>query len=142
MKPHRTPMDGSTTDDVGMMSCPIIFEHGDEANDNTPALRFYFEVEVPDMLQCDDAFAYLQSRYEQSGPEYWTELDSQDYVDGKMYCSAEFSGGAYREGESTTEWINRTAAKTNFFRVYNENIIDFRGRDAVWNHLGIKQEPV
>ena len=150
----RIPMDGGMTDDVGMMTCPIMFEHGEEGV-NSPALRFYFELFFEDDFEIDpdgdepsEIVDFMVRRYGQTlskhakvgrARTYYTEIECQDWDvrDGKfvMYFSAEFSAGDYLREESTEEWIEDTVRHTNFYKVYNENVIFWTARDVVTSWL-------
>lgn len=145
--PEIIPMDGGFTDDVGMMSCPIGFEHGDADGCYNPALQFYIDIQIPGLesLLEDDydnvqkALDALENKYAQAGPEYWTEFHCIDPAGtDELLYRVEFSGGEYREGETTSDWIDRVVANTNFIKVYNNFILLFNGRDEVWDELGIQ----
>lgn len=144
--PDRPPMDGGGGEDIGMMSTPILFEHGHEwfhddgarQVDNTPALRMYLEVQLPPELfevndhALQDIQDYMETCYRPKAPGYWTEFDVQPGNEpGEVFISVEFSAGDYDGDESLDTWIERTRRYTHFNTVYNRYVIYYHGRDEL-----------
>lgn len=140
----RVPMDGNSTTDIGMMSVPIGFEHGDESS--VPCLYFYVDIRIPYDVACsrwDEIEKWINENYSGGEPGVptvvnwteWTWCDALD--DDRETARVEFSAGPYLEGETTEQWISRTVANTHFNKVYNHFVIMYTGEENLAEHLGI-----
>ena len=160
-EPDRPPMDGNRSDDIGMMSTPIFFEHGDE-DGGTPAMGMNLSViKLPWELLFEEPYArycssttrdhvyqdiqeFLENVYT-AKPGYFIEWDVHDieYRDGEpeVIINVEFGAlDGYRGDESLEDWVDRVRANTPFTRVYNNYVLLWNGRDELAETLSNTQQ--